>query len=118
MMWRPPKSTRTDTRFPYTTLYRSAGHNELSLLPSGEGGRLSQMRISRNRRLQSPLVAAVAAIPVRMIASHPFGIGAADVGECRLRGEAKHLQRLLIVGRKHLPVARDRPFGQIGRAHV
>src|SRR3546814_6517722 len=68
MIRRPPRSTRTDTLFPYTTLFRS---------------------------------------------SHPLGIGAADVGECRLRGEAKHLQRLLIVGRKHLPVARDGPFGRI-----
>src|SRR3546814_7349029 len=25
MMWRPPRSTRTDTLFPYTALFRSAG---------------------------------------------------------------------------------------------
>src|SRR3546814_17953705 len=65
--------------------FGQAGHHELSLLPSGEGGRLSQQRISRIRRLQSPLVAAVAAIPVRMLASHPFGIGAPDGGEERKR---------------------------------
>src|SRR3546814_11854472 len=27
MIWRPPKSTRTDTLLPYTTLFRSAGHS-------------------------------------------------------------------------------------------
>src|SRR3546814_1293898 len=27
MIRRPPRSTRTDTRFPYTTLFRSAGRN-------------------------------------------------------------------------------------------
>src|SRR3546814_16383687 len=25
MIWRPPRSTRTDTLFPYTTLFRSSG---------------------------------------------------------------------------------------------
>src|SRR3546814_8761857 len=28
MIRRPPRSTRTDTRFPYTTLFRSYGENE------------------------------------------------------------------------------------------
>src|SRR3546814_11581245 len=32
MIRRPPRSTRTDTRFPYTTLFRSAG-----MLPEVEG---------------------------------------------------------------------------------
>src|SRR3546814_4964057 len=27
MIRRPPRSTRTDTLFPYTTLFRSAGHD-------------------------------------------------------------------------------------------
>src|SRR3546814_3157224 len=27
MIRRPPRSTRTDTLFPYTTLFRSVGHN-------------------------------------------------------------------------------------------
>src|SRR3546814_2248758 len=27
MIWRPPRSTRTDTRFPYTTLFRSIRPN-------------------------------------------------------------------------------------------
>src|SRR3546814_1342801 len=29
MIRRPPRSTRTDTLFPYTTLFRSAGHLDL-----------------------------------------------------------------------------------------
>src|SRR3546814_7473516 len=28
MLRRPPRSTRTDTLFPYTTLFRSQGHSE------------------------------------------------------------------------------------------
>src|SRR3546814_19260393 len=36
MIRRPPRSTRTDTLFPYTTLFRSGENTyKLSLLPSG-----------------------------------------------------------------------------------
>src|SRR3546814_2950649 len=31
MIRRPPRSTRTDTLFPYTTLFRSLGHRKTSL---------------------------------------------------------------------------------------
>src|SRR3546814_15097560 len=31
MIRRPPRSTRTDTLFPYTTLFRSCGHDYLQL---------------------------------------------------------------------------------------
>src|SRR3546814_974439 len=38
MIRRPPRSTRTDTLFPYTTLFRSAFEGILNgFLPSGEG---------------------------------------------------------------------------------
>src|SRR3546814_11005038 len=36
MMRRPPRSTRTDTLFPYTTLFRSVGGGDRAVL--GEGG--------------------------------------------------------------------------------
>src|SRR3546814_7866029 len=39
MIRRPPRSTRTDTLFPYTTLFRSAGH----VLVNGQPGRVKQM---------------------------------------------------------------------------
>src|SRR3546814_20544274 len=32
MLRRPPRSTRTDTLFPYTTLFRSAGIEEIEVL--------------------------------------------------------------------------------------
>src|SRR3546814_19924094 len=46
MIRRPPRSTRTDTLFPYTTLFRSAG----SVLPalSGGGGGLGWTFLGRN----------------------------------------------------------------------
>src|SRR3546814_15048644 len=36
MLRRPPKSTRTDTLFPYTTLFRSSGPAQRQLLDDGE----------------------------------------------------------------------------------
>src|SRR3546814_9484224 len=37
MIRRPPRSTRTDTLFPYTTLFRSTRDNLSSRSPSGDG---------------------------------------------------------------------------------
>src|SRR3546814_17325421 len=45
MIRRPPRSTRTDTLFPYTTLFRSAARRRRG--PVGEGGRRGFRR--RNR---------------------------------------------------------------------
>src|SRR3546814_10561085 len=42
MIRRPPRSTRTDTLFPYTTLFRSEGH-------SGHAGRRSARTSARRR---------------------------------------------------------------------
>src|SRR3546814_14966532 len=36
MIRRPPRSTRTDTLFPYTTLFRSSGFNQVFTEISGE----------------------------------------------------------------------------------
>src|SRR3546814_12570544 len=35
MIRRPPRSTRTDTLFPYTTLFRSLGHRPFLILQAG-----------------------------------------------------------------------------------
>src|SRR3546814_5684874 len=53
MIRRPPRSTRTDTLFPYTTLFRSLrGHQvlDLELLLGGKGEQL----VGRLLRLQAP----------------------------------------------------------------
>src|SRR3546814_11886743 len=52
MIRRPPRSTRTDTLFPYTTLFRSAGAG------GGAGGR------SGGRRLPRPLLCGQARLPL------------------------------------------------------
>src|SRR3546814_5047648 len=61
MIRRPPRSTRTDTLFPYTTLFRSAraahvrrdrdpGHLRLRAEPRRRGGHAARTRGRRHRR--------------------------------------------------------------------
>src|SRR3546814_8498025 len=47
MIRRPPRSTRTDTRFPYTTLFRSAGTGRHAVPAAG--------RATRRRGLRRPV---------------------------------------------------------------
>src|SRR3546814_11602926 len=55
MIRRPPRSTRTDTLFPYTTLFRSAerlGEQRAHLsdpLPRGHGGAPQPARVAQDR---------------------------------------------------------------------
>src|SRR3546814_19128896 len=44
MIRRPPRSTRTDTRFPYTTLFRSERHTNLQA-PTEKAGRQSGLYV-------------------------------------------------------------------------
>src|SRR3546814_19809979 len=55
MIRRPPRSTRTDTLFPYTTLFRSAIQKELEWARSNaKGGRSKgKARLARIEELQS-----------------------------------------------------------------
>src|SRR3546814_20581283 len=78
MIWRPPRSTHTDTLFPYTTLCRSEGLGAVQRLDRrrladrrGVGGRL---RLHLGHRLDDRLRAGgVADAP----AGHRVGLGAA-----------------------------------------
>src|SRR3546814_20957515 len=50
MIRRPPRSTRTDTLFPYTTLFRSRSHKPLhspGVRPEGRSANLGAVRFSR-----------------------------------------------------------------------
>src|SRR3546814_15130295 len=65
MIRRPPRSTRTDTLFPYTTLFRSY----VDVLPdhsdSGwdiELGPVANLRLDRNSRIKDPQVRALGKI--------------------------------------------------------
>src|SRR3546814_9452752 len=54
MIRRPPRSTRTDTLFPYTTLFRSVARLARSLVLAGEIERIGERR--RRRWAARPLV--------------------------------------------------------------
>src|SRR3546814_9910357 len=56
MIRRPPRSTRTDTLFPYTTLFRSRPHHPRIAVPGGgaRGVAAARMAGRRNRPLYPP----------------------------------------------------------------
>src|SRR3546814_18835586 len=53
MIRRPPRSTRTDTLFPYTTLFRSARLPDHGLQPVAYGARRSPRRVADGPRRRS-----------------------------------------------------------------
>src|SRR3546814_3681022 len=107
MIRRPPRSTRTDTLFPYTTLFRSG--NVLGPLGIGDqaAGILARNEVLRNRDVQ---------------------IDGADDGEEESdqdpRAVAQTPPQTAIIGRQNgVEAAFGQPvepavFAQIGRAHV
>src|SRR3546814_3987945 len=51
MIRRPPRSTRTDTLFPYTTLFRSGEHlGSLAMSETGAGSDVVGMKLKAERR--------------------------------------------------------------------
>src|SRR3546814_1846554 len=55
MIRRPPRSTRTDTLFPYTTLFRSfANHGEIGTVPSALIRAFGQCESPRHERRSAP----------------------------------------------------------------
>src|SRR3546814_12555925 len=90
MIRRPPRSTRTDTRFPYTTLCRSAGaeREEVELLAidveqtreeeAARGARDEQVAVERAR-------------PVALEAAAPDFIARAIIADRRGDGNRDHI---------------------------
>src|SRR3546814_5701402 len=56
MIRRPPRSTRTDTLFPYTTLFRSLGLLRRRLLGGGFGGFFLHVGLFRSRLFRRRLL--------------------------------------------------------------
>src|SRR3546814_5288850 len=67
MIRRPPRSTRTDTLFPYTTLFRSQPHLTSSLLlaEAAEAPDVVARALAANRQKLERLVAALTRKPPR-----------------------------------------------------
>src|SRR3546814_12971286 len=105
MLRRPPRSTRTDTLFPYTTLFRSLGR--------GSSGRAST--VSKAASISSP---------IRAIADRSASDASATAASAGIEGLGAHRPALGVEPDRLDPrLRRVEPVGaaaaqQIGRAHV
>src|SRR3546814_14553042 len=100
MIRRPPRSTRTDTLFPYTTLFRSEFGKRLFLLRAG--GRLDAVE---EDLAEGVAQAAIVFGRIVAVARGEFG------GEQRRR-------HAVLVGGPDRAIAAQEAGAQIGRAHV
>src|SRR3546814_11591973 len=101
MIRRPPRSTRTDTLCPYTTLFRSALANAQKLSDGGKAGAM--------RRLQLPLQASVNGRVWAKVAAP---------GESLREGDPIYMLADCSSFFAYFTVGRSAYSKQIGRAHV
>src|SRR3546814_7146276 len=92
MKRRPPGSTRTDTLFPYTTLFRSATPHR----PSGAGARNLAAVVVASRRATSVATAVVTAIAAAVLVFTDDLTGLlVDVATIRSEEHTSELQSLM-----------------------
>src|SRR3546814_8778178 len=108
MIRRPPRSTRTDTLFPYTTLFRS--------LAAGAGHRL---RLQAGQLALDVEILDLAKIEQPLVEGGPFGHAAAMhvMGQVVDIGEAA-TGRIAFGARKRHEIDFVDGAAEIGRAHV
>src|SRR3546814_17119082 len=117
MIRRPPRSTRTDTLFPYTTLFRSLGEilRQLTVDPGGRllAERLAQVAQGLGRRHQDQAV-------VALLQGRRVEVLGEQVGEAPLLLAVRIALRIHGVVLAPRIVAAAGPVGadEIGRAHV
>src|SRR3546814_9525555 len=112
MIRRPPRSTRTDTRFPYTTLFRS---RDIAL---GAG---DDARAERVDFIQCADIEPVHAVSLQIGCSGVFQLLDGDAVEflLQLRLGKLLLPRVLLEGeREQQPLMQRIASLEIGRAHV
>src|SRR3546814_2378454 len=107
MIRRPPRSTRTDTLFPYTTLFRSGDHRRVDALPADrqeaddqpEKRRAGDADENAQFRRQPPFLHRVggeirrAAEERRVAEGEDAGIAEQQVEGAGEEGEAQHLHQ-------------------------
>src|SRR3546814_3124641 len=71
MIRRPPRSTRTDTLFPYTTLFRSTTIIGVREVKAGESAKLSAPCLCRSRPRSGGATSSAPAMRVRVSALAP-----------------------------------------------
>src|SRR3546814_732589 len=64
MIRRPPRSTRTDTLFPYTTLFRSEGPPDFAVFPPGQQNLPALSESGRSERKRNGATCAAWVAPV------------------------------------------------------
>src|SRR3546814_870969 len=84
MIRRPPRSTRTDTLFPYTTLFRSlvraVHHSQRGIVGDGALGE------------ERAVAEAVEVVDAKVVAAHAKsvqGVGVADIAMCAANGDVE-----------------------------
>src|SRR3546814_3459171 len=111
MIRRPPRSTRTDTLFPYTTLFRSTGRfsRRPRRHPRGaEPGR--RAHCGTGDHMTTP-ISSVGATPTAI--PTPAAAGGGDGG---LRKAAEAFEAVIL--RQLMASMRQAKLAEIGRAHV
>src|SRR3546814_1560927 len=104
MIRRPPRSTRTDTLFPYTTLFRS-----IDDVVAGESGRRTERTVGVDDGVVVGQGVAVVAAGERLARRHVVAVAEGDVV---VAGEGEG-DAGIALGRRGRVVGRE-----IGRAHV
>src|SRR3546814_1889409 len=125
MIRRPPRSTRTDTLFPYTTLFRSA----LDLLREGKPARLVEPKDPEEARLfaQAQLLTAKPVLYVCNVNEDDAANGNAYSARVFDKAKAEGAEAVVVSAAIEAEIA-SMPadergeflaeLGQIGRAHV
>src|SRR3546814_8031780 len=92
MIRRPPRSTRTDTLFPYTTLFRSLNEEKGEAIARELGGVFCKVNVTSDADVDAASAKSRAAIGQERILINCAGIGNAIKTASRSRdsGEIKH----------------------------
>src|SRR3546814_18017854 len=130
MIRRPPRSTRTDTLFPYTTLFRSerVAHTIIDGRARGRGGRAvdigrAEVDVDLLDQLGIELLVRIERVIARIVERDAVeGLRDAAVVE-PANGEraARRSERIVVLeadARQHVDDVVHGLAGQIGRAHV
>src|SRR3546814_8476881 len=124
MIRRPPRSTRTDTLFPYTTLFRSAGAAAAARRRlAGAAHRVEAVRALGDARHDLALGDAVAAADFRIVGKRRNG--GLRVRRAPSRGEGlaedQHVEELgevfLFLEQVEIPAAVDRKSKRLNSSH-
>src|SRR3546814_9208432 len=97
MIRRPPRSTRTDTLFPYTTLFRSPGRNQI-VMTAGVAALVGDVSLFRGFRRRAEILRTVRNYDSFNSDNDPLGehdFGRFEYGSARSEEHTSELQSLM-----------------------